>query len=265
MEKHSGSASTIPSSAASIKGQPDLNAVATHQAIKALDNKAFYDRIIMIMAIATALIFFIEPLNGLWRGLFTVVKATGEAITDTTKTVDKVTNGIITDLKRSPAKGEKVSGYIVTSPYGMRNGRLHAGVDIGTPTGTPVYIPMDKKYETEVSCLFDSTTGGGLYAQFKNTQFPDYSFQAFHLTKCIVKPGETKTLKGGDIYGWTGGDPSDPNNGGTSTGAHLHWTEVYKGKRQPSSLFFAMWTIDGRPPNPTFSKNKPTEQNNEDQ
>ncbi len=47
-------------------------------------------------------------------------------------------------LPAGPVQGESASGFIwpvngpVTSPYGMRWGRLHAGVDIAVPAGTPI-------------------------------------------------------------------------------------------------------------------------------
>jgi murein DD-endopeptidase MepM/ murein hydrolase activator NlpD len=47
-------------------------------------------------------------------------------------------------LPAGPIQGESASGFIwpvngpVVSPYGMRWGRLHAGVDIAVPAGTPI-------------------------------------------------------------------------------------------------------------------------------
>jgi murein DD-endopeptidase MepM/ murein hydrolase activator NlpD len=47
-------------------------------------------------------------------------------------------------LPAGPVQGESASGFIwpvngpVTSPFGMRWGRLHAGIDIAVPSGTPI-------------------------------------------------------------------------------------------------------------------------------
>jgi peptidoglycan DL-endopeptidase CwlO len=47
-------------------------------------------------------------------------------------------------LPAGPVQGASASGFIwpvngsVTSPYGMRWGRLHAGIDIAVPAGTPI-------------------------------------------------------------------------------------------------------------------------------
>src|SRR5919106_3194492 len=49
-----------------------------------------------------------------------------------------------TPLPAGPVQGESASGFIwpvngpVVSPFGMRWGRLHAGIDIAVPAGTPI-------------------------------------------------------------------------------------------------------------------------------
>jgi lysozyme len=108
-----------------------------------------------------------------------------------------------TPLKR----GEKVAGFPVSSPQGWRNigtGReYHAGVDLATPVGTPLYAVV----AVELAC-FEDERGGGLVAQFEL----DGSIHKFlHLSQCFAgqkAAGETFALTG---------------NSGRSTGPHLDY------------------------------------------
>ena len=47
------------------------------------------------------------------------------------------------DLEHTPSIDPLIGRYIVTSPFGMRWGRLHAGVDLWQPLGSPVVATAD--------------------------------------------------------------------------------------------------------------------------
>jgi murein DD-endopeptidase MepM/ murein hydrolase activator NlpD len=113
-------------------------------------------------------------------------------------------SGDTTELK----VGQSVGPYKVTSGVGPRKSpggvgsTNHAGVDIATPTGTPIYAPTD----TVVECL--SSGGGGIGARFENGRGV---VTLWHLSKC---DGGNKSQ--GDSIGATG------NTGSATTGPHLH-------------------------------------------
>lgn len=96
--------------------------------------------------------------------------------------------------------------YMITSVYGYRWGKLHAGIDIsGTGYGSPIYAIKDG--------IVDETgyeSGYGNFIVIKHETY--YSIYA-HLSKIYVKKGQT--VKGGFKIGAMGST-------GRSTGTHLH-------------------------------------------
>ncbi|NEP17565.1 MAG: peptidoglycan DD-metalloendopeptidase family protein [Leptolyngbya sp. SIO4C1] len=104
-------------------------------------------------------------------------------------------------------RGEQVAGFPVSSPRGWRDigdGReFHAGVDLETPIGTPLYAVIDM----EVVC-FEDDGGGGLVAEFAL----DGSIHKFlHLSECFA--GQKSV---GESFALTG-------DSGRSTGPHLDY------------------------------------------
>jgi murein DD-endopeptidase MepM/ murein hydrolase activator NlpD len=124
-------------------------------------------------------------------------------------------------LQKDPNKGDTIAGYKVTSPKGMRihpvtgEKKMHTGVDVAMPTGTPLYAIADGVIE------YGHTPIAGLYGSFTSDEFPGLAFKLVHLSKSLDKPGTKREVKQGEIIGWSGGEPGDPN-AGRSTGAHLH-------------------------------------------
>ena len=97
-------------------------------------------------------------------------------------------------------------GY-VTSPFGIRWGRRHNGVDIGMSTGTPVYAADGGKV------VYSGRNGGyGIMVQIDHGANIETIYA--HLSQTSVKVGE-KVFKGQKI-GLSG-------NTGVSTGPHLHF------------------------------------------
>lgn len=115
--------------------------------------------------------------------------------------------------------GKKTSLY-VTSPFGVvrklssyKKARIHHGMDIGVPVGTPIYAPVDGSVSVR------KIQGGGLTA-FLTAKGFQYIFM--HLSRSAASGG----VKEGQVIGYTGGAKGNPNSG-TSTGPHLHF-EVRK-------------------------------------
>jgi len=107
-----------------------------------------------------------------------------------------------------------VSGYPITSHYGRRWGRLHGGIDIGTPTGTA--LALSHSGEVIYSALHDG------YGNMIDAWVPalNVQFRFAHLTKRYKKTGEK--FKANEVLGLTGGGAGDPGRG-SSTGPHLHY------------------------------------------
>lgn len=111
----------------------------------------------------------------------------------------------------------------VSSPMGMRNGRLHSGVDFAVPVNTKIYAPIAGQI-TKVAVQKDKA---GLYVKLRftdNTTTYDIIFA--HLHRSTVLNGQS--VKQGDLLGYTGGDVNDIPNCGRTTGPHLHF-EIRRG------------------------------------
>lgn len=102
-----------------------------------------------------------------------------------------------------------------TSDYGWRHRRMHRGVDLGYPTGTPVASAWDGI----VRISKGSNTGGyGNLVVIRH--FNGLETYYAHLSRRLVNPGQT--VKAGDIIGLGG-------NTGRSYGSHLHFEIRYLG------------------------------------
>lgn len=111
----------------------------------------------------------------------------------------------------------------ITSHYGPRWGRLHAGIDLGIPVGTPV-----------VASLSGKVIIAGWLDGYGNTiviRQPDGKTETYyaHLSSFQVKVGEF--VKQGQRIAKSG-------NSGRSTGAHLHFEirHQVKGKWLPINI-----------------------------
>ncbi|WBB79260.1 M23 family metallopeptidase [Micromonospora sp. WMMD882] len=107
-----------------------------------------------------------------------------------------------------------LQGYDFKSPYGMRWGKLHTGIDLVAPEGTP-YV-----------AIHDGTvTRAGWYGGYGNTvivRHADGSEAIYgHSSALSVKEGQQ--VKAGDQLGLVG-------NTGHSYGAHLHLEVHVKGE-----------------------------------
>ena len=105
-------------------------------------------------------------------------------------------------------KGDRVSGFTVTSAYGPRWGTTHKGIDIGTPTGT--YIA----FSVPVEVLAGGWYGG--YGNLVDAWAPSLGiqFRVAHLSEVKVKRGDK--IPAGVPVGRAGST-------GRSTGPHVHF------------------------------------------
>ncbi|MEZ5686564.1 MAG: DUF5930 domain-containing protein [Paracoccaceae bacterium] len=94
-----------------------------------------------------------------------------------------------------------------TSPFGYRWGRLHAGVDLAGPVGTPIYAPADG-----VVIKTGRESGYGNVIRIRH----EFGIKTVygHLSRIHVKNGQ-KVSRGERI--------GDMGNTGRSTGPHLHY------------------------------------------
>ena len=110
----------------------------------------------------------------------------------------------------------KVTEGIVTSRFGMRVHpvtkvrKMHNGIDIAAPIGTPVYCPDNGR----VSLIGLSLSAGN----FIHINCGELTFIFMHLSMQLVRKGEM--VKKGQQIGLVG-------NTGVSTAPHLHF-EVRK-------------------------------------
>lgn len=116
----------------------------------------------------------------------------------------------------------KETKLTVTSPFGMRKlskdkvAKMHCGIDIRVPQGTPIYSPV-----SGTATVVKSKGGAGLYISIISE---GYKYFFMHLHKTAIPNGAI--IREGQLIAYSGGKPGDPN-AGTSTGAHLHF-EVRK-------------------------------------
>jgi len=117
----------------------------------------------------------------------------------------------------------------ITSSFGMREHpilgytRMHAGIDFGAPTGTPVYAAGDGVVEKA------GWAGGyGRWLQIKHAGGLETGYG--HLSRWAVKPGQH--VHQGQVVAYVGST-------GLATGPHLHYEIMVGGKKVNPSKFKA--------------------------
>lgn len=120
---------------------------------------------------------------------------------DTTTSSSSDTNG--------PQRMAKPTTGTFTSPFGPRWGRLHAGVDIAAPTGTPIVAVLDG-----VVVLKGWVGGYGNFTCIRHR--PNLSSCYAHQSRFAGDVRQGAPVKRGQTIGYVG-------NTGNSTGPHLHF------------------------------------------
>lgn len=106
--------------------------------------------------------------------------------------------------------------YRITSNYGFRHRRMHRGVDLGYPEGTPVSAAFDGIVRISKGTANTGGYGNLVVIRHYNGLETYYA----HLSRRLVNPGQI--VKAGDIIGLGG-------NTGRSYGSHLHFEVRYLG------------------------------------
>jgi len=131
------------------------------------------------------------------------------------------------------AFGRPINGYPIVSPFGVRQlpwegaGRLHAGVDIAAPSGSPVFAAAD-------GVVVGAGVNGG-YGRFVELR---------HAGGLRTRYGHLSTWSARLIpgaYVAAGEQIAQVGSTGSSTGSHLH---------------FEIRDLSGRPLNPEFFMNR---------
>ncbi len=110
--------------------------------------------------------------------------------------------------------------YTLTSPFGMRvhpisgKWKMHEGVDMSAPQGTPIYAAKSGK----VTRTAYQAGGAGYYVSINHGD--GFSSIYMHMTHYIVSPGQY--VNAGQVIGYVGST-------GGSTGPHLHFGIAYNG------------------------------------
>ena len=112
-----------------------------------------------------------------------------------------------------------LTSYNLTSPFGMRihpvlkYERMHSGVDMAAPKGTPIYAAKAGKV---TAAKYSSSAGN--YVSLNHGD--GFSSIYMHMTHSIVSVGQYVST--GQVIGYVGST-------GISTGNHLHFGIAYNG------------------------------------
>lgn len=145
----------------------------------------------------------------------------------TTKTiVEPITEVVVQGTKELPKTAATGSFMVPTSgrlssPYGMRSGRMHRGIDLANRTGTNIYASDGGRV---TFAGYKGSYGYMIEINHENGYVTRYA----HASKLLVKSGE-RVYRGQHI--------AEMGNSGRSTGPHLHFEVVANGAHQNPSRF----------------------------
>jgi len=141
----------------------------------------------------------------------------------------------ISIAKDEPPSIRPISGnYSITAGFGRRfhpvlkENKMHSGIDIKAPIGTPVLATSDG--------MIIKAEHGKSYGNYIVIKHDDeYETRYAHLSQLKVKPGET--ISKGSVIGLVG-------NTGASTAPHLHYEVIKNGEKvNPKDYYPAVQRI----------------------
>lgn len=190
-----------------------------------------------------------DGVNGKQRVSSKVQIVNGEArpsyITGTTVLVEPINKVVLVGTKQysdgyygtgTPAQvaGDwgwpTISPYIITSQFGYRWGRLHAGIDIsGCGSGSPIYsVANGVVASITTGCpdegYYGSSCGGG-YGNDVVVNYPGGVTIIYSHIKNYIPVSVGQNVSKGQVIGYMG-------NSGSSTGTHLHFQVNVNGTPQ---------------------------------
>ena len=116
-----------------------------------------------------------------------------------------------------PSKG------VITSGFGRRWGRMHKGIDIAAPTGTPIMASASGE-------VISAGWSSGGYGNLLRIRHPDGSISLYaHNSRLLVRRGQ-KVKQGQKI--------AEMGSTGFSTGPHLHYEIHLRGKGAQNPMAF---------------------------
>ena len=118
--------------------------------------------------------------------------------------------------------------YHVTSTYGMRWGRFHAGIDLGAPVGTPFYAVAAGRI---TDCRWDGGYGFAVRIDHGGGIASVYG----HASRLLCREGAT--VRAGELIGRIG-------NTGRSYGPHLHFEIRRDGRPVEPTSFMLNRSVD---------------------
>ncbi|MEQ1678010.1 MAG: M23 family metallopeptidase [Chitinophagaceae bacterium] len=131
---------------------------------------------------------------------------------------------------------QNLIGYFLNPvPTGRKTQGLHGpghrGIDIGAPTGTPIYASADGKVlAVKTGCKVGQVRCGGGYGNMAIVEHPNGTRTLYaHMSKLATKSGAI--VSQAEIIGYVG-------NTGRSTGPHIHF-EVFNAKNPGSDWSWA--------------------------
>lgn len=136
------------------------------------------------------------PIEGLGEANTTVGAAVGSVLSQVIGAGVPGASGLIRPL---PGR--------VTSPYGMRGGRMHYGIDIPASTGTPVRAAAAGK-------VIEEGRAGTAGLRVKIAHPNGWKTKYHHFSKSAVKKGDQVVQ--GQVIGYVGAT-------GNASGPHLHF------------------------------------------
>ena len=148
------------------------------------------------------------------RTILATVRKSRVAAEEDLAAMERAQSGIRNALAGAPGPIKRGSGRLIypvngtfTSPFGQRWGRLHAGIDISAPTGTPIRAADGGRV-----ALAGWTGGYGQYTCIQHTGSMSTCYG--HQSRIGVSGGQS--VSQGQVIGAVG-------NTGNSTGPHLHF------------------------------------------
>lgn len=109
--------------------------------------------------------------------------------------------------ERAPFGNPVKASYRLTSPYGQRWGRLHAGTDMAAPVGTPIYAAGDG-----VVTYAGWSSGYGRLVKIQH----EFGIETRYAHQNLLRVKVGDRVSRGQRIG-------DMGNSGISTGSHLHY------------------------------------------